>query len=79
MGEPMKIPSYFKREVCYVCGKPCVKMARGVNYYDVESGSCKYLVVCYECDKKLGDLAYIKAVRNKEKHTPLKGISSLKT
>lgn len=59
----MKISAFYKNATCDVCGEPCVPVARGDRYYHPELKRKIDVSVCYDCDLRLGDLAYEKAGR----------------
>lgn len=40
-------------------------MAEGDKYYDQSSGKYYNVIVCFHCDKHLGDMAYKKACEKK--------------
>lgn len=57
----MKEYPTFQKSKCNVCGKPCIAMAHGDNYFDAKTQRYHDVVVCFNCDRKYGELAYSEA------------------
>ena len=57
------IPEWMKNSICDVCGSQCVAMTHGDGYM---YGAMKIdVLVCWDCDDRLGDEAYRRAAEKR--------------
>lgn len=79
--KPMKlrIPNGFKRHMCMSCGKKCVPMTVGDNWYNPKKGVRENVVVCQECAKAFGQQALMRASANTDQYLEEVRWSSLST